>query len=183
MILRDMKKKLLQLATKFPVVSVTGPRQSGKSTLIKSAFPTYTYLSFEGPSTRELFQADPTSFLKRHSHNAIFDEAQRVPELFSYLQGMVDGRDEPGSFIISGSQNFLLSKSVSQSLAGRVGILRLLPLSYGEIARGAQCPESAWSWAYRGGYPRVIASDIDPLDFYPANATVPWIRPSVERAS
>ena len=168
MILRDMKKKLLQLATKFPVVSVTGPRQSGKSTLIKSAFPTYTYLSFEDPSTRELFQADPTSFLKRYSHNVIFDEAQRAPELFSYLQGMVDGRDEPGSFIISGSQNFLLSKSVSQSLAGRVGILRLLPLSHGEIVRGAQRSESAWSWAYRGGYPRVIASDIDPLDFYPA---------------
>ncbi len=165
MILRDMKTKLLQLATKFPVVSVTGPRQSGKSTLIKNAFPTYTYLSFEDPSTRELFQADPTSFLKRHSHNVIFDEAQRVPELFSYLQGMVDERDEPGSFIISGSQNFLLSKSVSQSLAGRVGILRLLPLSYGEIARGAQRPESAWSWAYRGGYPRVIESDFDPLDF------------------
>ena len=118
MILRDMKKKLLQLATKFPVVSVTGPRQSGKSTLIKNAFPTYAYLSFEDPSTRELFQADPTSFLKRYSHNVIFDEAQRAPELFSYLQGMVDGRDEPGSFIISGSQNFLLSKSVSQSLAG-----------------------------------------------------------------
>ncbi len=115
-----------------------------------------------------MFQADPTSFLKRYSHNVIFDEAQRAPELFSYLQGMVDGRDEPGSFIISGSQNFLLSKSVSQSLAGRVGILRLLPLSYSEIVRGAQRPESAWSWAYRGGYPRVIASDIDPLDFYPA---------------
>ena len=80
---------------------------------------------------------------------------------------MVDERDEPGSFII-GSQNFLLSKSVSQSLAGVVESCVCFPLSYSEIVRGAQRPESAWSWAYRGGYPRVIASDIDPLDFYPA---------------
>lgn len=87
MIPRDMKQKLLQLATKFPVVSVTGPRQSGKSTLIKNAFPAYTYFSFEDPATRELFQADPKGFLRLHNHHAIFDEAQRVPELFSYLQG------------------------------------------------------------------------------------------------
>lgn len=167
MIPRDMKQKLLQLATKFPVVSVTGPRQSGKSTLIKNAFSAYTYFSFEDPATRELFQADPKGFLRLHNHHAIFDEAQRVPELFSYLQGMVDECDEPGSFIISGSQNFLLSKGISQSLAGRVGILRLLPLSYREISRGSQRPEHAWSWIYRGGYPRVIASDIDPLDFFP----------------
>lgn len=79
---------------------------------------------------------------------------------------MVDGRDEPGSFIISGSQNFLLSKSVSQSQGALESCACCL--SHGEIARGAQRPESAWSWAYRGGYPRVIASDIDPLDFYPA---------------
>ena len=168
MISRDMKRKLTQLATKFPVVSVTGPRQSGKSTLIKSTFPSHDYLSFEDPATRELFQADPNEFLNRHAHCVIFDEAQRVPELFSYLQGMVDKRDEPGSFIISGSQNFLLSKNIFQSLAGRVGILRLLPLSYREISQGSSRPEGAWSWIYRGGYPRVIASDIDPLDFYPS---------------
>ncbi|MFR3451833.1 MAG: AAA family ATPase [Collinsella sp.] len=149
MILRDMKKKLLQLATKFPVVSVTGPRQSGKSTLIKARSPRIRTYRLKTPRRASCSEADPTNFLKRYSHNVIFDEAQRAPELFSYLQGMVDGRDEPGSFIISGSQNFLLSKSVSQSLAGRVGILRLLPLSHGEIVRGAQRSESAWSWAYR----------------------------------
>lgn len=168
MIPRDMKQKLSRLATKFPVVSVTGPRQSGKTTLIKSAFPAYTYLSFEDPETRELFQADPKGFLSIYGHHVIFDEAQRAPELFSYLQGVVDGHDEPGSCIISGSQNFLLSKGISQSLAGRVGILRLLPLSYREISQGARRQEDAWSWIYRGGYPRVIASNIDPLDFFPA---------------
>ncbi len=168
MIQRTMKSKLLQLASKFPVVSVTGPRQSGKSTLIQDVFPEYEYLSFENPHTKELFEDDPERFLKTHSKHVLFDEAQRVPELFSYLQGVVDAADEPGMFILSGSQNFLLSKHISQSLAGRVGILKLLPLCYDELDEGGFRPSDALEWVYRGGYPRVFSSQIDPIDFYPA---------------
>lgn len=168
MIPRDMESKLLQLAERFPVVSVTGPRQSGKSTLIRHVFPSYEYLSFEDPETRELFEFDPKRFLREHRAPTIFDEAQRVPELFSYLQGEVDRSNEVGRFILSGSQNFLLSKGISQSLAGRVGILRLLPLSCGELAESGSAPKDAWEWAYRGGYPRVFSAGIDPADFYPA---------------
>lgn len=168
MIQRQMEAKLAQLATKFPIVSVTGPRQSGKSTLIRHSFPTYEYVSFEEPGVLELFEDDPRQFLRTHSRQVIFDEAQRAPELFSYLQGIVDERNEPGDFILSGSQNFLLSQNIAQSLAGRVGILRLLPLSYAELEQGGHRPEDALDWVFRGGYPRIFSADIDPVDYYPA---------------
>lgn len=168
MIDRALEEKLLQLARKFPIVSITGPRQSGKSTLIRHAFANYDYISFENPDTRELFIEDPRSFLERHSDHVIFDEAQRVPELFSYLQEISDSANIAGNFILSGSQNFLLSKNISQSLAGRVGILRLLPLSYAELEHADKSMDTAWEWVFRGTYPRVIADNIDPYDYYPS---------------
>lgn len=168
MIERTLENKLLELSGKFPIVSVTGPRQSGKSTLIRHAFPGYEYLSFEEPETREFFELDPKRFLQRNQSHVIFDEAQRVPELFSYLQGMVDRSNLPGQFILSGSQNFLLSKGISQSLAGRVGILRLLPLSLDELTTGGYRPLNHFDWVYRGCYPRVFSASIEPYDYYPA---------------
>lgn len=134
MIERLIKGRLLELAGKYPVVSVTGPRQSGKTTLVRDAFPDYEYLSFENPDVHRSFDEDPKSFLLRYDSQVIFDEAQRVPNLFSYLQGVVDESGAAGRFILTGSQNFLLMDAVSQSLAGRVALLTLLPLSYEELS-------------------------------------------------
>lgn len=167
MIHRDMETKLLEMAAKYPAVSITGPRQSGKTTLAKQAFPHHAYLSFENPDTRALFEDDPRAFLSLHSENVIFDEAQRVPELFSYLQEIIDSSDAPGRFVITGSQNFLLLKAVGQSLAGRVALFTLPPLSYHELASAGLAPKTATQWVFEGGYPRLFHSDIHPQDFFP----------------
>ena len=167
MIAREMHEKLVAQAQKFPVVSITGPRQSGKTTLAKTAFPQHEYLSFEDPDTRDRFVDDPRGFLNRYKQGAIFDEAQRVPELFSYLQGVVDESDVPGRFIITGSQNFLLSKAISQSLAGRVAPFTLLPLSCCEFVEAKRAPRSPLEWVLHGGYPRLFKQSIEPGDFFP----------------
>ena len=117
----------------FPIVCVTGPRQSGKTTLCRAIFDDRPYVSFENPDTRERFQQDPRGFLSKLSDGAVFDEAQRSPELFSYLQGMVDGDPRMGRFVLTGSQQFHLAAGISQSLAGRTVTLELLPFSYGEL--------------------------------------------------
>lgn len=166
MIEREMAAKLLELAGQYPIVSITGPRQSGKSTLAKSSFPGYEYLSFENPDIRGSFEDDPVTFLRRHDSHVIFDEAQRVPELFSYLQGIVDESNQPGQFVITGSQNFLLMKSVSQSLAGRVALFTLLPLSQFELVESGKMSPDLQEWLFRGGYPRLYDSVRDPQDFF-----------------
>ena len=163
-----MKPKLIELAGKFPVVYVTGPRQSGKTTLVRDAFPDYGYLSLEDPDTLRAFEDDPRTFLARYGSRMIFDEAQRAPELLSYLQGVVDAGGEPGQFVLTGSQNFLLMKSVSQSLAGRVAVLTLPPLSYHELAGADLEPGSQEEWLLRGGYPRLFDAGIETADFFPA---------------
>jgi len=126
---------LLRTARRYPVVTVTGPRQSGKTTLVRDAFPKHAYVTLENPSQRQMALEDPMGFLSRHPNGVILDEAQRAPDLFSYLQGIVDDDKSPGRFILTGSQNFLLLKTVSQSLAGRCGILHLLPFSNAELER------------------------------------------------
>lgn len=176
MIQREMSEKIVELMQKFPVVSVTGPRQSGKTTLVRSTFPNYEYLSMENPDVRREFEDDPRLFLSRHSAKVIFDEAQRTPELFSYLQGIVDEASSPGQFVLTGSQNFLLMRTISQSLAGRVALFTLLPLSHSELDRAGLAPADMIEWLYRGGYPRPIADNIDPQDFFPD-----YIRTYVER--
>jgi hypothetical protein len=117
----------------FPIVSVDGPRQAGKTTLLKAFYPNFRHVSLENPDVLYAATKDPKAFLKEYDDLVIFDEAQRLPSLFSYLQGMVDGDRRPGRFIISGSQNFLLRKNITQSLAGRVGVARLLPLDLSEM--------------------------------------------------
>jgi predicted AAA+ superfamily ATPase len=167
MIQRSIEDKLQYFATKYPIVTVTGPRQSGKTTLIKSAFPTYDYINFEDPDVLHMAKDDPRLFLKQYSSHAIFDEVQRIPELFSYLQNHLDSHNQEGMFILSGSQNFLLMEKISQSLAGRTAILKLLPFSKTEISYTSQKFDSPDSLIFKGGYPRLYDKDIAPAEFYP----------------
>ena len=164
---RDITEKLIELSSHFPAIFLTGPRQSGKSTLLKRTYPDYLYLSLEDVDNREFASEDPRGFLETHGSNVILDEVQRVPNLFSYLQTKIDQENKPGMYILSGSQNFLMLKGVSQSLAGRVGILSMLPFSLGEIKKSGSFPLTAESWIIRGCYPRAITEKIQPLDFYP----------------
>lgn len=129
---RNMEARLRSAAAAFPVISLTGPRQSGKTTLTKSTFPNHRYVSLEEPDVRERALADPRGFLSGLGPEVVLDEVQRAPDLFSYLQSSVDADRRPGRFILTGSENFLLAERISQTLAGRVAVLHLLPYSYGE---------------------------------------------------
>ncbi len=135
MIERHLAPYFLRDAEYYPVVTLTGPRQSGKTTLARQVFPDHRYCSLEDVETRRFAQEDPRGFLKEYTSQVIIDEVQRCPDLISYLQTAVDDKDEPGRFILTGSQNFLLMESISQSLAGRSAILHLLPLSRRELER------------------------------------------------
>lgn len=166
MIKRLLEPKIRQLAEKFPVVSVTGPRQSGKTTLIKSMFPDLRYESLEDPDTRIFALNDPRKFLES-GKRMIIDEIQRAPDLFSYIQTICDKTNISGQYIISGSQSFLLNQHISQSLAGRVAILNLMPLSFYEL-RDYNTPFADYEkLIYQGFYPRLYDKEIDPGDFYP----------------
>ena len=163
MIPRTLEKKLRESAKQYPVVLITGPRQSGKTTLCRKIFQKKHYVSFENPDTREFAQNDPKGLLERYPEGAIFDEIQRVPALLSYIQGIVDERGENGLYILTGSQNILLLKSVQQSLAGRVAILKLLPFSYQEA--GLFVDEfSLDKVIYTGGFPRIFDQKLDPTE-------------------
>lgn len=166
MISRVSSRKVLEMAKKFPVITITGPRQSGKTTLCKSVFSQYAYVSLENPDTREFAQSDPKGFLSTYTGNLIIDEAQHVPELFSYIQGIVDEKKQPGQFILSGSQNFLLLEKISQSLAGRVYVFHLLPLSYAELKN--ENVKDLKDAIFYGGYPRLFDANIAPKDFFPS---------------
>lgn len=167
MIPREAEAKIRSLALGFPAVSVIGPRQSGKTTLVRSVFPNLPYVLLEDPDTRAFAEEDPRSFLAHYEKSgAILDEVQRVPELFSYLQGVLDEHQRPGQFILTGSQNFLMMERISQSLAGRVGIVKLLPLSMRELARHGVETGRYEDLLYAGLFPRPYSSDIQPQDFY-----------------
>ncbi len=165
MIQRDLKDRLLQLSQTMPVVTVTGPRQSGKTTLCRGCFPEFPYTNLELPETRMLATEDPRKFLARFPDGVIIDEIQNCPDLLSYIQVLVDEDSRPGQWILTGSQNLLLLESVSQSLAGRTGILNLLPLSYNEVARFENHPNELNSILLTGGYPRIFDQKIPPYDF------------------
>ncbi len=162
---RIAASRLLRLARGFPVVVVTGPRQSGKTTLARAALPSHAYVSLEDPDVRRRVAADPRGFLGAFEAGVVLDEAQRVPELLSYLQTMVDEDRRPGRFIVTGSQNLLLTAAVSQSLAGRAGYLELLPLSYAEAAPtfdAMSLDELLW----RGAYPAIHSTDVAVTDWH-----------------
>ena len=165
MLTRTLAQELALSANEMPVVTLTGPRQSGKSTLVKNCFPDYQYISMENPDVFAEFNDDPRFFLERYSQHVIFDEAQRTPQLFSYLQGIVDQRGTNGQFILTGSQNFLLMKTISQTLAGRVAVRYLLPLAYSEIDH-TQAATPIAQWLFKGGYPRLYAGKIRTSRFY-----------------
>ncbi|MFO8066671.1 MAG: ATP-binding protein [Bacteroidales bacterium] len=175
MIKRIASNRLKQLASLFKAVAVTGPRQSGKTTLVKSVFPDKPYYSLENPDNRLFSTEDPRGFLEQFPDGAILDEVQRSPLLFSYLQEILDSKSKAGSFILTGSNNFLLNEQISQSLAGRVGYLNLLPFCLEEVNEyGLSYSEN--EFILNGFYPPVYDQNIDIQDWMPN-----YIRTYIER--
>ena len=167
MIQRQLEIKLKQLYRYFPIVSLNGPRQSGKSTLLKHTFNKIPYVSLENPDDRELALNDPRRFLSNFKKGAILDEVQHAPLLFSYLQGMVD-ENHRLKFVLSGSQNFLLNEKITQTLSGRVGLLNLLPFSIGELQKASLLKKTFEETAFTGFYPRIFDKKIPASLFYPS---------------
>lgn len=166
MINRILAKKIKSLSKQFPVVSVMGPRQSGKTTLVKNLFPKADYVSFEDPDTRALAENDPRGFLNNHSRMLIIDEVQRVPHIFSYIQTIADKREKTGQYIFTGSQNYLLHQKVTQSLAGRVGIVKLYPLSLQELADAGIKTLKLEDVLFKGCYPAIYQRKANPNMLY-----------------
>lgn len=167
MIEREAQQKLAQLGDTFKAIAVIGPRQSGKTTLVKVTFPEKAYLSLENPDTRNFALEDPRGFLQNLPNGAILDEVQRTPLLFSYLQEILDNSNQKGLFILTGSNNFLLQESISQSLAGRVGYLNLLPFSINELNSEKLIPETDEEILFQGFYPPIYHQKINPADWIP----------------
>ena len=165
MIRREITPVLARLFDQYPIVTVTGPRQSGKTTLCRETFPHLNYVNLEAHDRREFAERDPRRFLEQAGPGAILDEIQRVPSLLSYVQVLVDEQRENGLFVLTGSQHFGLSNAISQSLAGRTALLRLLPFSVAERL-AAQPSGSVDDLLYSGFYPRVFDHRLDPWQAY-----------------
>jgi len=174
MINRNCEQELVKLANQFKTVAVVGPRQSGKTTLVRYVFKDKTYINLENLDMRHFAQNDPRGFLSQYSDGAIFDEIQRVPELFSYLQEILDNDRATGKFILTGSNNFLLQESISQSLAGRVAYLCLLPFSIYELPGHER--EDIYLTINKGMYPPLYDQKVDIDKWYPN-----YIRTYIER--
>ncbi len=157
----------LRLAQGFPVLAITGPRQSGKTTMARALFAGKPYVSLEDPEEHSFAEADPRGFLARFPQGATLDEVQRCPGLLSYLQGVVDERQRIGEFIITGSQQFGLMSNIAQSLAGRVGLLQLLPFSLAELKVGGMLPETLDAVMLQGGYPPLYDRPVMTGDWFP----------------
>jgi uncharacterized protein len=166
MIERDLARELVRAATQLPVVTLTGPRQSGKTTLCRMTFPEKAYVNLERLDSRQLAQDDPRGFLANYPDGAIVDEVQHAPDLLSYLQADVDEDPTPGRFILTGSQQLPLNAAISQTLAGRTAILHLLPFSIGERRKTDFASDDLWEDIFRGSYPRVYDRQIEPERWY-----------------
>ena len=164
MIERTLASKVTSLAQKFQVITLTGPRQSGKTTLVKATFPDLPYVSLEEPDIRQIALTDPRGFLSNYPNGVILDEIQNTPELFSYIQRIVD-ENRQIQFILTGSSNFLLMEKISQTLAGRTAVLHLLPFSLQELE---PLTDSYENLIFKGQYPRIYDRAIPPTDFYPS---------------
>lgn len=158
---RSIEPALRRAAREYAVVTLTGPRQSGKSTVCRRLFRGKPYVTLEAPDVREEALRDPRAFLRRHPKGAVLDEIQRAPDLTSYLQGMVDEDPSPGRWILTGSQHLAISRTVSQSLAGRTAMLELLPLDDHESRRFPNRGEDVWAEVLQGGYPAIRARGLD----------------------
>ncbi|MBA3029834.1 MAG: ATP-binding protein [Desulfobacteraceae bacterium] len=180
MISRELETKLHELNGYYPVVVVTGPRQSGKTTLCRMAYPDKPYVSLEAMDTRDFAVSDPRGFLAKYADGAILDEIQHAPELLSYLQSDIDARPDSGRFILTGSQHFELSQSISQSLAGRCGILVLLPPSLEELGGFPAIPSDLFSFLWQGAYPRIYDRKI-PAHQWLADYTATYIQRDVRQ--
>ncbi len=164
MINRKIIKEIKILAKEFPIVAIMGPRQSGKTTIAKHIFKKHKYVSLEDHDKRRMAINDPRGFLKQYNKNVIIDEAQRAPEFFSYLQTHIDDVKTSGSFILTGSQNYLLMENITQSLAGRVGLVTLFPLSLEELP--TENKGDIFKTIFNGFYPRIFDQKIRPSSFY-----------------
>lgn len=166
MINRQIVSQIKRLKKEFPVIAVTGPRQSGKTTLLREMFPKYEYFNLENPETLSTVENDPATFIRAHQQAVIIDEVQRVPALLSYIQVTVDEQQKMGSFIISGSENLLLSEKINQSLAGRAAYVQLFPLSNQELIEAGLLKASVYDQIFTGSYPALYARKINTIDYY-----------------
>ena len=159
---RQITAAVQQSLLEMPIVTITGPRQSGKTTLAQKVAPNFTYVNLENLDEKEFAINDPRGFLNRYSEGTIIDEVQNVPTLFSYLQTVTDSRGTKGQYILTGSQQFSLLSNITQSLAGRTALYRLLPLSIGEISNALPLPDSFEEFIWKGSYPRIYADNLNP---------------------
>jgi predicted AAA+ superfamily ATPase len=173
---RSITKHIKEQTKKYPIIALTGPRQSGKTTLLKELFSEYEYLTLENPDTRDFAENDPVGFLKQYHDKVILDEVQRVPNLFSYLQNATDRSKIMGQYILSGSQNFHLMRSITQTLAGRVALFKLLPFDFNELKNAELLSESYEPSLIKGFYPAIYDRAVNPKSYY-AN----YIQTYVER--
>ena len=180
MIPRQATTTLQSLAKGYPILAVTGPRQSGKTTLAQSTFPDKPYVSLEDLDTRAFATEDPRGFLARYPTGAILDEAQRCPALFSYLQTQVDADRRMGEFVLTGSQQFGLLSNITQTLAGRVGLLQLLPFSWQELQQGGAAVSSLDDLLWRGLYPPLYDRDLAPAQWF-ANYVMNYVERDVRQ--
>ncbi|MCR9191823.1 MAG: ATP-binding protein [Gammaproteobacteria bacterium] len=164
---RDLKSVLMAQSCQFPVMTVLGPRQSGKTTLVKKLYQEKAYFNLEEPDTRALILSDPRHFFSTNSAGVILDEIQRAPELLSYIQTIVDQKKEVGQFILTGSHQIALGEEIAQSLAGRTGILELLPLSLHELQQSDLLLDLD-DLLLAGGYPRIYDKTIEPIVYFRA---------------
>ena len=165
MIPRQATPRILRLLQGFPVVTVTGPRQSGKTTLVRSLLPARPYVSLESPTQREFARQRPAEFLRQFPRGAVLDEAQNAPELFSELQGVVDASGQMGLFVLTGSQNLSLLSRVTQSLAGRTALVELLPLSIAELRAAGKLDAGYASHLVKGFFPAIYSRSLEPHEW------------------